>query len=135
MNGTPRPGDTLVVAPSVNSDLFKTMQNIIDALRYKGANQQGELPHQISRGLKELDTGLDRILDARGRLGEWLNRADSMETLFSDKAVFYQNEQSIQEDLDMVQGISDFQNLQLGLQAALQSYGQVQKLSLFQYIA
>lgn len=135
MKGVPKAGDTIEVRPSDNSDLFKTMQNIIDALRYKGANQQGELPHQISRGLKELDTGLDRILDARGRLGEWLNRADSMETLFSDKAVFYQNEQSIQEDLDMVKGISEFQSRQTALQAALQSYAQVQKLSLFQYIA
>lgn len=135
MKGVPRPGDTIDVRPSDNSDLFKTMQNIIDALRYDGANQKGELPHQISRGLKELDTGLDRILDARGRLGEWLNRADSMETLFSDKAVFYQNEQSIQEDLDMVKGISDFQSRQTALQAAMQSYAQVQKLSLFQYIA
>ena len=35
----------------------------------------------------------------------------------------------------MVKGISDFESQQLGLQAALQSYGQVQKLSLFQYIA
>jgi flagellar hook-associated protein 3 FlgL len=34
----------------------------------------------------------------------------------------------------MVQGISDFQNQQTGLQAALQSYAQVQRLSLFQYI-
>ncbi|MDP3522545.1 MAG: flagellar hook-associated protein FlgL [Hydrogenophaga sp.] len=135
MRGQPVAGDSIEVQPSVNSDLFKTMQNIIDALRYDGDNQQGELPHQISRGLKELDTGLDRILDARGRVGEWLNRADSMETLFNDKAVFYQKEQSTQEDLDMVKGISEFQSRQTALQAALQSYAQVQKLSLFQYIA
>jgi len=135
MHGQPAAGDSILVEPSVNSDLFNTMQNIIDALRYQGSNQQGELPHQISRGLKELDTGLDRILDARGRVGEWLNRADSMETLFNDKSVFYQKEQSTQEDLDMVKGISEFQSRQTALQAALQSYAQVQKLSLFQYIA
>lgn len=135
MNGTPKPGDTVLVAPSQNSDLFRTMQNTIDALRYNGPNEQGERPHQISRSLKELDTGLNRILDMRGRLGEWLNRADSMEGLFKDRAVFYQNEQSTQEDLDMVKGISEFQSRQTALQAALQSYAQVQKLSLFQYIA
>lgn len=135
LNGTPMPGDTVVVAPSENSDLFRTMQNVIDALRYDGSNEQGERPHQISRALKELDTGLNRILDMRGRLGEWLNRADTMETLFKDRSVFYQNEVSTQEDLDMVKGISDFQSRQTALQAALQSYAQVQKLSLFQYIA
>ena len=82
-----------------------------------------------------MDSGTDRILDTRGRVGEWLNRADSMGDMFADKALFHQKEKSDNEDLDMVKGISDFQNLQTGLQAALQSYGQVQKLSLFQYIA
>jgi len=35
----------------------------------------------------------------------------------------------------MVTGISDFQKMQTGYQAALQSYAQVQKLSLFNYIS
>jgi flagellar hook-associated protein 3 FlgL len=38
------------------------------------------------------------------------------------------------EDLDMVKGISDFQNLQTGYSAALQTYAQIQKLSLFNFI-
>jgi flagellar hook-associated protein 3 FlgL len=36
--------------------------------------------------------------------------------------------------MDMVKGISDFNNLQTGYQAALQTYAQVQKLSLFNFI-
>ena len=38
------------------------------------------------------------------------------------------------EDLDMVKGISDFQKIQTGYQAALQSYASVQKMSLFNFI-
>ena len=38
------------------------------------------------------------------------------------------------EDLDMIKGISDFENQQTGYQAALQTYASVQKLSLFNYI-
>jgi flagellar hook-associated protein 3 FlgL len=67
--------------------------------------------------------------------GAWLNRADNTETLLADRALAHRAEQSGLEDLDMVQGISDFQNQQTGLQAALQSYAQVQRLSLFQYIS
>jgi flagellar hook-associated protein 3 FlgL len=48
--------------------------------------------------------------------------------------VAHKTEQSNLEDLDMIEGISDFQNKQTGLQVALQSYAQVQRLSLFQYI-
>lgn len=135
LSGAPSAGDRITVQSSETGDLFQTLQNVIDALRYGGPNQAAELTHEIGRGLNELDTGLDRILDARGRLGEWLNRADSMENLFTERQTFQANEKSQQEDLDMVKGISDFQSQQVGLQAALQSYAQVQKLSLFQYIA
>ena len=34
----------------------------------------------------------------------------------------------------MIKGISDFQNQQTGYSAALQSYAQVQKLSLFNFL-
>jgi flagellar hook-associated protein 3 FlgL len=74
------------------------------------------------------------VLQARSQAGEWLNRADSLERLMGDRAVGYQTEQSRLEDLDMVQGISDFQYQQVGLQAAMQSYAQVQRLSLFQFL-
>ena len=46
----------------------------------------------------------------------------------------HKTEQSNLEDLDMIQGISDFQAKQTGLQVALQSYAQVQRLSLFQFL-
>lgn len=117
------------------TDLFATFQRAIDALRYTGPNQKANITQELDRVLVEMDKGTDRILDTRGRVGEWLNRADSMSDMFADKALFHQKEKSDNEALDMVKGISDFQNLQIGLQAALQSYGQVQKLSLFQYIA
>ncbi len=132
----PVPTDVVRLTP-VNqpTDLFATFQRAIDALRYNGTNQKANITQELDRVLVEMDNGTDRILDTRGRVGEWLNRADSMGEMFADKALFHQKEKSDQEDLDMVKGISDFQNMQVGLQAALQSYGQVQKLSLFQYIA
>ena len=34
----------------------------------------------------------------------------------------------------MLKGISDFQNANVGLEAALKSYAQVQRLSLFNYV-
>lgn len=132
----PVPADVVRLTPvDQPTDLFATLQRAIDALRYEGANQPANITQELDRVLVEVDSGTDRILDTRGRVGEWLNRADSMSDQFADKALFHEKEKSDNEDLDMVQGISDFQNLQVGLQAALQSYGQVQKLSLFQYIA
>ena len=84
--------------------------------------------------MTELDAGLDKVLLARGRAGEWLNRADSMEKLMGDRSADYEIEISRLEDLDLVKGISDFQTKQTGLEAALKAYAQVQRLSLFSVI-
>lgn len=137
LQGSPAAGDKLMLSPVVNEpgEYFQTIQNTIDALRYGGANQNAQLTQELSRALQETDAGLDRMLAARGRLGEWLNRADSMEGLFADRQLAYETENSKLTDVDMVKAISDFQNRQTAYQAALQSYAQVQKLSLFQYIA
>jgi flagellar hook-associated protein 3 FlgL len=137
LQGAPKQGDKLNLLPVADGpgEIFQTIQNTIDALHYTGANQSAHLTQELARGLQEADAGLDRILAARGRLGEWLNRADSMEGLFADRALAYEKENSDLTDVDMVKAISKFEGQQVAYQAALQSYAQVQKLSLFQYIA
>lgn len=134
MTGNPADGDAVNVSPTTGpTNIFKVVQDTIDALR---ATASGSTPltHTLSRTLAELDAGHDRVLQARSQSGEWLNRADAIDGLLGDRAVDYQTERSRLEDLDMVQGISDFQSQQVGLEAALKSYAQVQRLSLFQYV-
>lgn len=135
MSGTPADGDTIEVGPATGpTNIFKVVQDTIDALRSTATSGTTQLTHTLSRTLTELDAGHDRVLQARSQSGEWLNRADAIDGLLGDRAVDYKAERSRLEDLDMVQGISDFQSQQVGLEAALKSYAQVQRLSLFQYV-
>ena len=133
VSGSPSGGDTMeVVTPTAPTDIFRVMQDAIDALQSTG--DDASRIHVVGRSMSELDASLDRTLQARSQTGAWLNRADATEALLTGRAVAHKTEQSNLEDLDMIQGISDFQNKQTGLQVALQSYAQVQRLSLFQYI-
>jgi len=136
VNGSPQTGDNIALGASTPpTDIFKVLKNAVDALRSATTNNPPQLIQTIGRSMAELDSGHDRILQARSLAGAWLNRADNTEAMLAGRAIAHQAEQSNLEDLDMVQGISDFQNQQTGLQAALQSYAQVQRLSLFQYIS
>ena len=136
MRGVPAAGDSVQVRPvTTTTDIFSVVQNAVDALRYSGTNQSAHQAQAMARAMTEVDAGHDRVLAARGRAGEWLNRADSLNNQMEGRSVDLKTEQSRLEDLDMIQGISDFQSKQTGLQVALQSYAQVQKLSLFQYIS
>lgn len=134
VQGVPASGDSLTVDPVMpgdQTDIFEVVQHAVDAIRSGDGAYRN---HVLSRTMTELDAGLDKVLLARGRAGEWLNRADSMEKLMGDRSADYEVEISRLEDMDLVKGISDFQTKQTGLEAALKAYAQVQRLSLFSVI-
>jgi flagellar hook-associated protein 3 FlgL len=130
ITGTPGAGESITVKPSPS--IFSVMD---DAIRdIGGATSSGGASQAISQGLKNLDIGMNRISAVRGQAGELLNRADRISDNQGKRSIQMEVERSRAEDLDMIKGISDFQNQQTGYQAALQSYAQIQKLSLFNYI-
>lgn len=131
LTGTPAVGDQFQVIPG-DHDIFETLDRGIYALT-SGLTGKA-LTAELGAVNQQLGGRQDQLLAARGKLGDWLNRADTMENVFSDRAVAYEKENSELVDLDMVAGISNFQKNQTAYQAALQSYSQVQKMSMFDYL-
>ncbi len=140
LSGRARTGDSFSVQPSQPGDVFATLQRAVDALAAEldpatNPNPAARRSQELGRVHDEMATALDKMLLVQGRMGEMLRRGDAIESQLQNRAVDHERALSDLTDLDMVKGISQFQSQQLGLQAALQSYGQIQKLSLFQYIA
>lgn len=132
VDGDPANGDTLAVAPSTTTNIFKVIDDAITGIR--GAPNGHTLNQAFTRALAEIDTGMGRIQSARGFAGDLLNRADTIDSNQETKSVQLQADRSRAEDIDMIKGISDFQNQQTGYSAALQTYAQVQRLSLFNFL-
>lgn len=131
MTGTPAAGDTITVDPSPS--IFSVMDDAIRDLG--GAANANAASQAVSQALHNIDIGMERISAVRGQAGDLLNRADRITDNQSKRSVQLEADRSRAEDLDMIKGVADFQNQQTGYQAALQSYAQVQKLSLFNYIS
>ncbi|MGV3725130.1 flagellar hook-associated protein FlgL [Hydrogenophaga sp.] len=135
MRGLPAAGDRVEVRPvTTTTDIFSVVQGAIDALRYGGTNQSAHQAQAMARAITEVDAGHDRVLAARGRAGEWLNRADSLDSQMEGRAVDLKAEQATLTELDMIKGLSDLETQRVGFEAAIKSYAQVQRLSLFQVI-
>ncbi|WP_295851884.1 flagellar hook-associated protein FlgL [uncultured Xylophilus sp.] len=133
VKGKPANGDSLAVAPSDRSDVFKVMdQAIADITAAKTTT--GALPTQLAQSLAQIDAGLARLQTARGHAGNVLNQVDRISDGQEARSTQLEGERSAAEDLDMIRAISDFQNRQTGYSAALSSYAQIQKLSLFTFI-
>ncbi|MEO8118408.1 MAG: flagellar hook-associated protein FlgL [Rhodoferax sp.] len=131
IKGTPAVGDTITVDPSPS--LFSVLD---DAIRDIGSAANGNAASQaISQALGNIDIGMGRVSAIRGQAGDLLNRADRITDNQGKRSIGLEADRSRAEDLDIVKGLADFQNQQTAYQAALQSYAQVQKLSLFNYIS
>ena len=131
IKGTPANGDTITLQPSPS--MFSTMDAAIQGIR--NAPDSNAAAQAVGQALGNMDIGLDRLHNMRGYAGELLNRADRITGDQEKRSVQLEGDRSRAEDLDMIQGISDFQNQQVGYEAALKSYAQVQKLSLFNFIS
>ena len=130
ISGTPQAGDTLTVAPQ--NSLFSTLDAAIAGIG--GAANANAANQAVSQALGNLDIGMSKVSAARGQAGALLNLADTINNNQTQNSTQLEATRSSAEDIDMIQAISDFQNQQTGYSAALQSYAQIQKLSLFNYL-
>lgn len=128
---SPANGDTIEISPQAS--VFSVIDQAISDI--KAAPNSNVAAQAISQALANVDIGLERMSNIRSYAGELLNRADRITGDQSKRSEQLEADRSRAEDLDMIKGISDFQNQQTGYQAALQTYASVQKLSLFNYIS
>jgi flagellar hook-associated protein 3 FlgL len=130
--GAPANGDALVITPSVPLNVFNMLDDAIGSI--DGAPGDNRLAHAVALSLEQIDTAMERMQAARGQAGDWLNRADTITSQQSARSLSLESDRSRAIDADMVKAISDFNQTQTGYQAALQSYAQIQRLSLFNFI-
>ncbi len=134
VNGQPANGDTFDAVPSANNlSIFNVLDRVAGELQTTGRNS-GAIAQTTVFGLRDLDASFGRLQSLRSQVGETLVRADGVGERIATQKLQAQTERSNAEDLDMVHAVSDFQNQQSALDAALKSYSMVQRLSLFQYL-
>ncbi|WP_159914982.1 flagellar hook-associated protein FlgL [Pantoea sp. 18069] len=138
ITGTPADGDSFTIGASERSDLFSVLDQAINVVRgagnSDGTTASGALAHGVAKALAEIDTGMNRMQSVRGFAGDLLNRAETLTTHFSARSLQLEADRSAAEDVDMITALSELKTLQTSYSAALQSYAQIQKLSLFDYI-
>jgi flagellar hook-associated protein 3 FlgL len=134
ISGAPVDGDNFSVAPATNSlKVFDVLDRAISEL--KTPLRSGAQIAQSNTGrVRDIDAILGNLQSARSEVGEKLNNLDGTESRLAAIKQYSTQEKSAAEDLDMVQGISDFQNQQTGYETALKTYATVQRMSLFQFI-
>lgn len=136
INGIPANGDTFVITPSANQDIFKSIQNIIDTLETSAGTplSNATLRNELSRGLVNLDQGMENVINIRTRIGARLNNIDSQKENNENFKLLTQETLSLVQDVDFAEATSRLNIQTVALQAAQQSFVRIQNLSLFNYL-
>ena len=136
ITGQPAVGDTFSVQPSVNQDLFTTLQNLITALQTSssGAPAQAKLQNILNRSLVDLDQAQENILETRARVGARLNAIDSEKGVQEGFDIHLQQVISTIQDVDFAEVVSRLAQQAGTLEAAQASFVRIQGLSLFNFL-
>lgn len=136
VSGTPGDTDSFDIHPSTTQDLFATLGTLILDLEEATANesQNALLANRIGFALTNLDQAEQNILRVRAQIGSRLQEVSSLQSINEDIQIQYQQSISNLQDLDYAKTISDLTRKQTDLQAAQQSFVQISKLSLFNYL-
>ena len=84
--------------------------------------------------LTDLDAALGNFSDIRAEVGTRLRTLEQQQDLNEDRLVDLNTAVSEIRDLDFAEAISRFNQQQVALQAAQQTYTQVNRLSLFDFL-
>jgi flagellar hook-associated protein 3 FlgL len=136
--GAPANGDTFNVKPSSNQSVFDTLNKLITTLSTPLAGASPAVVAANSQALSDatgaLNQDLNSVLAVRATIGSRMTELSALQVTGDQLGVQYKQTLSTIQDTNYNQAITDLTQQKLILQAAQQSFAQVSKLSLFNYM-
>ncbi|WP_019626450.1 flagellar hook-associated protein FlgL [Thioalkalivibrio sp. ALJT] len=136
LSGTPEVGDEVQSRPARDKSVFETLDAVIGALEEGGASgtTRAKLATASNTAFADLDAALRNFNSIRAEVGSRLQAFDQQRDVNEDRLVDLNSAVSEIRDLDYAEAISRFNQQQVALQAAQQTYTQVNRLSLFDFL-
>lgn len=139
IEGEPKGEDVFTVKASRYQDIFTSLESLVQDLESPPNDENSlsslaQLGQQVANTLANIAQGQENVINTRTGIGARLNSIDSQETQnFAQKNQF-QKVRSDLVDLDYAEAITQLKFQLTALQAAQQSFAQVQQLSLFDFL-
>lgn len=138
ISGEPGECDEFYITPSENESLFKTLSDLIVALKSGdpkgGSTANAQYTNSVNRALNNIDRGLQNVLTVRTALGSRMRELDALQVTGEDMGLQYKTKLSELQDVDFNKAISELNQQQTSLTAAQKTFKQVSDLSLFNYL-
>lgn len=120
-------------ADGTPQSIFKTLDDVVTLLEDTSA-PSGTVISGVQTAMSGVDNALERLLLKRTQAGEQLRALESRASLLETGELQARGQLSDLVDLDYAAAISQFQNEQTALNAAMSTYAQISRMSLFDYL-
>lgn len=136
VNGVPAAGDAFTVRQAGTEDVFATLDRLAATLQAGGGTEaaRAQLHSALGGSLQQLDQASDHLLTLRASVGARLSLVDNVDDARSLQGNDIAGAISGLEDLDYAAAIAKMTQQYIGLQAAQQTYSNLSKLALFNYL-
>ena len=126
--------ETFMTVPTASGprSVFAILDDAIAVLEDAGA-APATVGAAVQGALSGIDAALDRVQYKRTQVGEHLRAIEGREALSEASAVELKAQLSEIVDLDFAKAISEFSANQTALQAAMRTYSQISRMTLFDY--
>ncbi len=133
LSGTPAAGDSFTVAASTNQSIFTTVQNLVTALNSNSSSTA--LSNSLTGEINNLDQALTSISDTQASVGGRLNAITTQQSVQTSQQTQLQTSIASLQGLNYASALTQLDQQNTTLQAAMQAYTLTQGLSLFKYIS
>ena len=136
LTGAPATNDTFVVAPSVDQDVFETVQSFVTTLQTGVSNELGraQFHNALNASIVDIDQAMARVGETRSSVGSRLAAIESQQQVNANLDLELNTLISDLKDLDYAEALSRLEQQLTSLEAAQKSYSRLQGMSLFNYI-
>jgi flagellar hook-associated protein 3 FlgL len=136
LSGTPASLDSFTVSPSQTQGLFTTVQNLASALAsgVSSPSSSTALGNTLGGVINNIDQAITHFSNVRASIGGRLNSITAQQSIATTQQTQLQTSISSLQGLDYAAAITQLDQQNTTLSAALQAYTLTQGLTLFKYI-
>ncbi|WP_420997263.1 flagellar hook-associated protein FlgL [Cupriavidus sp. 30B13] len=138
VTGAPKDGDVVNLQPAqqAGTDIFANLQAAITALNKPIVSDadRAALSNVLATTNRKMANSLDNVSTVQSSVGSRMQELDALDTIGSNRTLNYKQTLSGLQDLDYYSAITEYYQRQTALQAAQQSFMQIQGMNLFKYM-
>jgi flagellar hook-associated protein 3 FlgL len=137
LTGTPAAGDSFTISPSRPQTAFALLQSIATTLSTTGTTPQqvAQTSQQLNQDLASLAQYQNTVVAAQAQNGVTLQAVNNAATNDSNQSTTLQATVNNEVGVNTAVAITTLDETSTALQAALKAFGDIQNLSLFNYIS